>query len=167
MDKKIYFYGGLIKDSNEAIRKEMSTWIDVFDPIKETWSKLPTKGDYPPYVCNYARAVVGTSFYIYGGYDVGLDHGSLYTFDTTTATWSLVCDHDPKKGPLKKTGCRMAAFGHKLFLFAGYAKMPEETEQRKNFSEDTREELRPFFKAATGFTNEMHFFDLNEGINRY
>ena len=90
---------------------------------------------------------------MYGGNDGSRRLNSLHQLDTQSWTWSELA----KSGPMRKDGCGMIAFDRKLLLFGGYNIPSDTTQPGANFIKDSN------YTDGSGWTNELHLFDLKEG----
>ena len=133
IDSKTYLWGGktTLRDTSHLAN------LYILDTRKEKWQTRPIEGQHPPGFYYCATAQVGTSLYVYGGYDEsGEDTGALYCLDLDIFAWKEISPHI-ENGPKKKMDCGMVVHNNKIFLFGGY-------------SDDK-------------FTNEIHVFDLPTG----
>lgn len=81
---------------------------------------------------------MGTSLYSFGGYDGKAYSNSLYQLDLHTLEWKELVVRNPSSGPQRKCGSRMVSYGdNQLIVFAG--------------------------KGDSGFTNEVHIFNIDKG----
>ena len=144
VEGRLFLWGGLtVSYHKDLLEKDVA--IEIFDPYQDQWLRVPTSGDHPPCVVDGACAAFGHYLYVYGGchYYGHCDLGSLHRLDTKTLTWTLLADYTAN-GPRKKISCQMVACGDKLALFGGYGP--------------------PHGGIANECTNELHIFDLREGM---
>ena len=142
--RKIYHWAG-----NEH-SKDRQYKVDIFDPIRESWKQVDSRGDTPGGHLGGATAAVLNDMYTYGG---GETYNGLHKLDTTTMRWSYINPNSPIR-PSAKTGCKMVCLpGNRLALFGGYT--PKVVKKNKN----------PFQKNATtgGTCNELHIFSIDKG----
>ena len=144
VEGKIYVWGG-------SSRKTSSVY--TFDPYLETWATLKTDGSPPSGICYGACACAGHHMYTYGGWGDCHD-GSLHSLNTRTLTWTKLAS----SGPMRKTHSRMISYSNKLLLCGGHgAGSSSSTQPGSEFILDIGR------KDRSGWTNELHEFDLREG----
>ena len=154
---KLYVWGGRTKKHAKA--KSMSSSVDIFDPILETWEAKSTSGHGHPSSRLYqgACAHAGRHLYLYGGTTGDkLDPQVFHKLDTTTLKWTPI---PATEGPIpmKKNGCGMVSCGDQLFLFGGFGVRSDHTQPRVRF-------VQSFTSSkAEGWTNELHKFDTVAG----
>ena len=137
VDNKLHMWGGRA-GSREKSREEADK-MEVFDISKELWEQKPTHGTPPPGLWYTAYTVVGSSLFVFGGYDGESWHNTLFKLDLLSFQWEQVQVSNPSSGPQKKDGCRMVSYGdNQLVIFAGYT-------------------------GSSVWTDELHVFDLDEG----
>ena len=145
---KIYQWSGL--DGS----KEKQLSVDVFDPIRESWKQLNSKGDVPIGIRDGACAAIGNDMYTYGGLTSDSSYDGLHKLDTVTMQWSYI---HPRSGvrPSPKTGVKMIAIGgDKLVMFGGYT--PKVVKKGKTaFQKKT---------SSGGTCDELHMFDTKNGM---
>ena len=144
--EQLYIWGGRTKDFKKG---EVTSTVHQFNQKSETWTINSCNGPSPP--CSYkgASASAGHHIYMCDGYDGSRRLNSLHKLDTQSWTWSELT----KSGPMRKTGCRMIAFGRKLLLFGGHGIPSGPTQPGAMFIKST---------DGRGLT-ELHLFDLKEG----
>ena len=136
VDNKLHMWGGWA-GSKEKSREEADK-IEMFDISKELWEQKPTHGTPPPGLWGTAYTVVGSSLFVFGGWDGGSNHNTLFKLDLRSFQWEQVQVSNRSSGPQKKEGCRMVSYGdNQLVVFAGY--------------------------TDSGRTDELHVFDLDKG----
>ena len=91
---------------------------------------------------------------MYGGLDGSAFHDCLYLLDTESRKWRQLSSC----GPMRKAGSEMIAYGKKLVIFGGYGIPSGPTQPGAQFIEDLTE------TDGRGWTNEIHIFDLEEGV---
>lgn len=151
--------------------QELVSCIHHFDIFLESWANNPC-GELPdpaPGHWNGACASVGHHIYFYGGYNQSGLQNSLYRFDTKSLKWTTVTlSNSSGSCPMRKAGCRMVAYNQALVLFGGYG-VPNTTqstsESGAKFTKFTRDSNAPN-GTNSGWTNELHTFDLKEGEDR-
>ena len=100
-----------------------------------------------------ACASAGHHVYLYGGSDQSRFQSSLHQLDTRSWTWKQLSS----SGPMRKVTCGMVPHDSKLVLFGGYGIPSGPTQPGAEFIKDSK------FTGGTGWTNEVHTFDLKEG----
>lgn len=154
---RVYMWGGRTEGFSVSTRKSLASCVEVFDLNTELWEKKTTSGTPPLGLYNNAHALIGSSLYVYGGYDGQKSYNTLYKLDLSTLQWTEVKYSSGSKTPMKMSGCGMVAYGtQKLVLFGGYG-----------VTED-QDRSSPFFKRnsvtkGTGWTSEVWVFDIEEG----
>ena len=136
VNNKLHMWGGWTGSAKKS--REVAQKLEVFDISTEKWKQKPTHGTPPPGLCDTAYAVVGSCLFVFGGYDGGSYHNSLFKLDLCTYQWEKVHVSNPSSGPQEKRGCRMVSYGdNQLVVFAG--------------------------RTDSGRTDELHVFRLNKG----
>ena len=131
--------------------REKQLKIDVFDPIRESWKQLDSRGDTHTAEHSGACASITNDLYTFGGIVGESRYDGLHKLDTTTMKWSYVGPRSSVR-PSAKTGCRMIPLPrNRLALFGGYTQKVV----KKNKS--------PFQKNTTsgGTCNELHVFNID------
>ena len=147
VENNLYIWGGGGKEVDVSI-------VHHYDPNTETWSDKRCEGLPPPGSTRGAFASIGHHLYTYGGYDTAnYDHGTLHGLDTMSWMWSQLSSD----GPMKKHGCRMITYDCKILLFGGYGVPSGPIQPGAEFVKDT------IASDGSGWTNEVHIFDLKEG----
>ncbi|ELR24661.1 kelch repeat-containing protein [Acanthamoeba castellanii str. Neff] len=82
--QRLYLFGGK-KGATEG-----SNDLYCFDLKKQLWSKVPVKGDVPPPRWGHSAALVGGSFYIFGGINSMANLNDIYQFDIRRRRWRAV-----------------------------------------------------------------------------
>ena len=137
---------------------ERATTVGIYDPLTEQWTLQPTTGPPPPGVGYGGCASLENHFYCFGGYDGCSFFSDLHKLDLETFQWSkLHARNDPSEWPLCKTGSGVVTVNKKtLACFGGYCNAP--TKPGSTFTRNTK------LANGSGWTNELHLFDLQEGI---
>ena len=136
VDNKLHMWGGRA-GSREKSQKLLQK-LEVFDISTELWEQKLTHGTPPPGLWDTAYEVVGSCLFVFGGYDGVSRHNNLFKLDLHTFQWEQVRVLNPSSGPQRKWGCGMVSYGdNQLVIFAGY--------------------------TNSGYTDELHIFDLNKG----
>ena len=126
------------------------------DRYLEQWEEVRAEGPPPPGLYRGACASAGHHLYAYGGTDGNQLKGSLHQLDTRTSTWTQL---DTSAGPMRKSNCGMVSHGEDLILFGGYGVPSAPTQPGAEFIKDGN--------YASGWTNELHRFNLKEGEGVY
>ena len=149
VENKVYVWGGFGKVERVGV-----SIVHHYDPNTETWNDKRCKGHPPPGCSLGACTSIGHHLYTYGGRDVrGNDHGTLHGLDTRSLMWSQLSSD----GPMKKYRCRMITYGCKILLFGGHGVPSGPIQPGAEFVKDTSQ------SDGSGWTNEVHIFDLKEG----
>ena len=136
VDNKLHMWGG--RTGSRQKSQEVAQKVEVFDISTELWEQKPTHGTLPPGLWDTAYTVVGSCLFVFGGYDGGSCHNSLFKLDLQSFQWEQVQVSNPSSGPQKKRGCGMVSYGdNQLVVFGGY--------------------------TDRVWTDELHVFDLNKG----
>ena len=147
-------WGGCTDNFSTAKGEKMVS-IEIFDSY-QTWITKKTEKDPPLWVYDGACTSSGHNIYMYGGHAGKSLYGSLYEFNTRTSSWRELASHSADS-PMKKWGCGMAVCGDKCVLFGGYGIPSGPIQSGADF---VRNNSRT---DGSGWTNEMHTFDLNKG----
>ena len=157
---KVYLWGGQTQDGSEDGGIKLATCIEQFDPYLEIWSQVNTAGTPHPGLEGAACASNGEHVYMYGGRFKGRYEGVLSCLNMKSLTWSqLSPEGGTAGGPMRKTYCGMVHFHHnKLAVIGGYGIPTGPTQSGSTFIRNTS------FTDGRGWTNEVHVFDLSQGI---
>ena len=142
---KVYSWVGLRDPKQKQLK------VDVFDPIRESWKQLDSRGDCPVHQGGSTVVAVGNDMYIFAG----TDSDGLHKLDTATMKWTYINPRGVVR-PTPRGGGKMVAIeGNRLALFAGYT--PKREVKNKN----------PFQKNKTigGICDEFHIFHIERGMN--
>ena len=121
---------------------------------------MGTKGDLPPWLCFDSSASSGHHIYTYGGYDGQADQGALYTFNTKTLLWTKLASYSTES-PMRKSACGMVVYKNELVVFGGYGIPSASIQPGSQFVPSLVQ------CDGSGWTNEMHLFDLDAGEALY
>ena len=66
--------------------KQKQLKVDVFDPIRESWKQLDSRGDCPVNGNGTCAVAVGNDMYIFAG----SDSDGLHKLDTVTMRWTYI-----------------------------------------------------------------------------
>ena len=156
----VYIRGGSTADFNSErnFRQQLAKTIEQFDPIKDIWRQLTTKGDAHPGLSAVACASFGGYLYAFGGFDGEQLHCTLSRLELKTLTWSKL-SAVAEDGPMRKDASGMVHFNsNKLAVIGGYGCPSDGSIQPGSlFIPNER------FTDGTGWTNEIHVFDICAG----
>ena len=153
VEDQVYVWGGHTKDFNKK-KDVLASSVSFFDPVLESWADNQCSGPPPPGLYYGACASAGHHLYQYGGGDGPKWHGSLHQLDTKSWTWRQLSNAGPMKGHVS---CGMVAYGSNLVIFGGCGIPSGPTQPGAEFIKNSR------FTDGTGWTNEFHTFNLQEG----
>jgi hypothetical protein len=129
--------------------KQKQLKVDVFDPIRESWKQLDSRGDCPVHESNTCTVAVGNDMYAFAG----SDSNGLHKLDTVTMRWTYINPRGVLR-PTPRGGGRLVQIeGNRLALFAGY--VTKVVKKNKN----------PFQKNTMtgGVIDEFHIFHIDKG----
>ena len=142
--------------------------IETFDSFHEKWEQKRTTGLAPPGLCNGTCTTVSEFLYHFGGYDGHSNHNSLHCLNSVTLEWTEVLSQTPGIQPIPKSYCGMVSYHDEtvgvtsLALFGGGGggggKPINPTQPGARFIPST------FFPDGRGWTNELHLFNLTNGM---
>ena len=160
--EKAYLWGGRTQNFSTSGRKTLQSEIEIFSVFHETWSKKNVSGAAPPGLIEGACTVVSETLYHFGGYDGHSWYNTLHSLDTVTLDWRALHGHtqNPADQPMPKGGCGLVTYtdAASLVLFAGYGIPNNATQPGSRFIESTN------FSDGSGWTNELHLFNLTNGM---
>ena len=160
--EKAYLWGGKTQNFSTSGRKTLQSVIEIFDNFHEVWSKKNVNGAAPPGLYGGACTVVSETLYHFGGCDVHSRYNTLHSLDTVTLDWGALHSHtqNPADQPMPKTGCELVTYGDvaSLVLFAGYGIPNGATQPGSRFVQNTG------YSDGRGWTNELHLFNLTNGM---
>ena len=139
---------------------EKATTIAVYTPTREEWTLQPTTGPPPPGLSAGGCASIANHFYCFGGYDGSSYFNDLHKLNLETLKWSNIPTTNPR--PICKAGCGLVSMDERfLVCFGGHGIGP--TQPGPTFTRNTDN------TDGSGWTNEFHLFDVQEGtiINHY
>ena len=154
----VYIRGGSTTDFNsENSRKQLAKYIEEFDPTKDVWRQLTTKGAPHPGLSAVACTSFGGYLYTFGGFDGEQLHCTLSRLELKTLTWSQL-SAVAEDGPMRKDASGMVHFNSdKLAVIGGYGHPASPIQPGSLFIPNER------FTDGTGWTNEIHIFDICAG----
>ena len=92
-----------------------------FDVSANRWTKMRPTGAVPGERASHCSCLVGTSYYIYGGWKQGYSYGDLHILHLSpipgSARWSSPM---AANSPHSRSGTDMVNFHGRLFIFGGY-----------------------------------------------
>ena len=155
---QLYLWGGRTRNFFYE-RKGLSSSLHRFDPVLKTRLDIVCTGPPPPALYNGSCVATGSHLYLYGGTDGAELHDSLFKLklDTKLHAWQqIITKHGSR--PMRKTGCGMVTYGNKLVLYGGYGIASASVQQQES------EFVSLEYTNKKGWTNELHTFDLFDGI---
>ena len=153
---KLHVWGGHSRDllRGKVSLKDHTSTVFTFDSYLETWSHLNAGGTPPSVLSGCACASAGHYLYAFGGCDSNYKYtGSLHQLNTRTSTWTELA----KDGPMKKASSAMVVYNNQLIVFGGDGIPSSPMQPGSEFIVDDDD------TDGSGWTNEMHSFDLKEG----
>ena len=156
IEGKLHVWGGLSWDfvRHKVSLKDHTSTVFNFDSYLETWSHLNAGGTPPSGLYGCACASAGHYLYTFGGGDSDNKYtGSLHQLNTRTSMWTELA----KDGPMKKAFSAMVVYNNQLILFGGDGIPSGPIQPGAEFIVDSN------YTDGSGWTNEMHSFDLKEG----
>ena len=159
---KTFLWGGRTQDFTARGRQMLASSILTFDSFHEKWEQKGTTGLAPPGLYNGACTTVSESLYHFGGYDGHSESNALHCLNSVTHEWTQVHPQSAHNQPMRKFGCGMTAY-HKedttyLAIFAGHGIPHGPTQPGARFIQNMD------FSDGSGWTNEMHLFNLTNGM---
>lgn len=115
---KIYIVNGITDGHYDG----HVAWFDVFDPLSNTWSKLP---ETPHARDHFQAAMVGDKLYVAGGRRSSakinqvfqLTESAVDVFDFKTQTWTTLSNE--KNIPTQRAGCTAITVGERVLVMGG------------------------------------------------
>ena len=164
VEGKVHLWGGATQDllvsGNQDEIVELARRIEQFDPYLEIWSQLNTEGTSHPGLECAACASHGDHVYMYGGQNTKVENAlSCLNFGIKTPTWSQLSPAETVGGPMRKSLCGMVHFhDDKLAVIGGYGYPNGSIQTGSVFIRN------PNATSGSGWTNEIHIFDIDQGI---
>ena len=159
-------WGGLTQDFSESRRNILTSEIEIFDTITETWANKTTAiVPHAPlglYFC--ACTVVSETLYHFGGRYDRTYYNALRSLNAVSNTqqWEELHAKNPADQPMPKSACGIAAYHDKahgiegLAVFAGYGRSNNPIKDGESFVWHEKFHDDP----KRGWTNELHLFNL-------
>lgn len=153
--KHLYLWGGRTENYRRD-RNTLTSTVHVFDIFTESWETKHTSGSPPPGVYGGASASTGHCLYQYGGFDGSSSCDSFSSLDVTTFQWTEL----PRGDAMKKSRCTILPWQARgcLVVFGGVGVRIGPIQEGADFKRLSTS------KSGHGFTNEMHVFNLKEGL---
>ena len=149
---ELYLYGGFVENFRETI-PQLTKSIQIYEPFTEAWKEVPTTGTPPQGLFEGAATYSDHLLYTYGGTNGQLDSASLNQLDTRSNTWTqLSAQHE--NGPMRKCGCGIIYYNNSLVICGGFGVPSSELQAGSQLTEH---------KDGSGWTNEIHMFNISEG----
>ena len=151
-------WGGRTEDFSDSSRRELGSVVEIYDPYLEAWQQEATTG-VPPHGLYGGRCTsVHESLLWYGGWDGKSYFGTLHQLNSTTLNWEELHPKCMSHGPMAKIVCGLVLFeGGKVGLFGGYGTPTGPSQPGSTFTRNST------YSDGSGWTNEFHLFDLQEG----
>jgi N-acetylneuraminic acid mutarotase len=116
-------------------------WFDVFDPLSNTWSKLP---EAPHARDHFQATVVGEKLYVAGGRRstaktkqvFQLTESAVDVFDFKTQKWATLSSD--KNIPTPRAGCTAISIGEQVLIIGGESSQPLAHNQCEAFNTKTQ-----------------------------
>ena len=141
-------------------RKTLASELNTFDSFSETWNTRATTGVPPPGLYHGGCTVIDNSLYYFGGMDGYSYYNSLHCINSITAEWKELSSLNPVNQPMPKVGFGIVTYpdAATLAIFAGYGFPRGPTQPGSKFVQNTN------FTDGRGWTNELHLFNLTNGM---
>ncbi len=91
-----------------------------------------------------------------GGYDKSL-YASLHQLETESMTWTHLSPQQDG-GPMRKQGCQMLHNNNSLIVIGGHGLPFDVLQPGSQLTKDTK------FRDRRGWTNEIHMYNLSQGM---
>ena len=155
---KVYIRGGSTpKFDTDKGKRDLASTIEEYDPTNQVWRQLTTTGTLHPGLSAVACVTFGSHMYAYGGLGRRDLCDTLSKQNLKTLMWTQL-SQEAAGGPMKKDACGMAHFdGDKLAVIGGYANPSGPIQPGSTFILNER------FNWGSGWTNEIHIFDITKG----
>ena len=172
--KKVYVWGGRTPNRGFGQTQETTT-ISEFDTVSRSWSKRSTRGTAHPGLSQVASTSVKNILYLYGGNDSKRLCGVLSQLDLETMNWSQLSTEPEDYSivtsrPMRKDAAGMVYLKsvdgkEVLLIMCGYADPydPNDDVTGGSSDEGSRFHRDPNNDDIGGWTNELHFFEIDCG----
>ena len=155
---KVVVQGGQTKDFSDKTRQQLSSVVEIFDPYSDLWEQKQVEGDAPsPGTYGAASASLCDDLFSFGGTDGRQRLNTLHRLDSKTWCWSQVSPQNADGAPMPNNSCAMIGFRNGLVVLGGYG-VPRGPTEPQSFIQNTT------FTLGEGWTNELHIYNLSEGI---
>ena len=164
---RVIVWGGETPEfySNDASRTQLASVVEQFDAHSEVWcQRHALRGTSHRGLSAVSCTSFGDHLFTYGGYcdNSALNFSGVLSYlNIKTLSWSQLCPAGTAGGPMGKAGCGLVQFNDdKLVVIGGYGCPTGPTQPGSTFigARNTK------FTDGRGFTNEVHVFDLSQGI---
>ena len=137
--------------------REKATTIGVYNVQTERWTLTHTSGSPSPGLFDGGCAIIANYLYCFGGWDESSRFNDLYKLQLESFQWNKVNPRNNSSDqPTCKASCGFVAVNERtLACFGGYSSEPTHIQPGSTFTKDV---------GSNGWTNEFHFFDIQEGI---
>ena len=134
IDEKLYAWGGntpdmhLVHDSDK--KRNITSFVEVFDILSLSLSKVPTVGIPPPATMGYSCASINDTVYYFGGdcMPANCYHNNVFALNTVSNEWNQVYYANTENVPMEKFGHGMISFssdkGDYLLTIGGVGPSP-------------------------------------------
>ena len=161
---KTFLWGGSTQGFTARDRKMLASSIETFDSFHEKWEQKGTTGLAPPGLYEGVCTTVSESLYHFGGYNGKTNHNLLHCLNCVTLEWTQVHSKASAHPPMPKSACGMVTYHEEavgetsLAVLAGFGKPINPTQSGSRFVQSTN------YSDGRGWTNEMHLFNLTNGM---
>ena len=145
-------------------KKTLPFEIEAFDTFSETWTKKMLTGVPPPGLCDGGFAVVAETLYYFGGSDDHSAYSSLHSLNTETLEWRKLQSKNPADQPMPKFNHGIVTYHDEtvgvtsIAVLAGYGNPVTPIQPGSTFIQSTN------YTDERGWTNELHLFNLTNGM---
>ena len=153
--EELYLYGGYVENFMDT-KTQLTKSIQIYAPYTEIWREITTTGTPPEGLYGGTATYFDHFLYTYGGHNGTSYSCSLNQLDTRTYTWTqLSSQHEC--GPMRKTECGIIYYNNSLIICGGFGIPSSENQAGSQFIKSTA------FIDGSGWTNEIHMFNISEG----
>lgn len=162
--KKSFLWGGCTQDFSASGKNILVSVVEVFDNFQEKWEQFRTNQVTPPGLYDGACTTVSESLYHFGGFDGDSNCNSLHCLNSVTLEWTKIHSQTPGNQPMPKSGHGFVTYHDeavgvtRLAAFAGYGNPLTPTQPGARFIPNTSS------SDGSGWTNELHLFNLTTGM---